>query len=135
MASTPARYALKDGLDRAVAPVAHPPAETELRCLALGPQAIAHALDAAFNACMDGSGGTGHAFPLLAVRRTSAWRGSPLRCSRELDDHRVDGEAVAGLGIDLLHGAVALGARMFSIFMASTTARLSPAFTSWPSPT
>src|SRR5262249_44766439 len=43
---------------------------------------------------------------------THATTGRPTqRASRKLHDHRVDGEAVAGLGFDRLHDAVALRAQ------------------------
>src|SRR5215471_1285289 len=46
-----------------------------------------------------------------ATAGRAATRAPPERASRELHDHRVDGEAVAGLGPDRLHDAVALRAQ------------------------
>src|SRR5262249_3218919 len=65
--------------------------------------------------------------PIASDRGTARWRIPPAtagravthattgrptqRASRELHDHRVDGEAVAGPGPDRLHDAVALRAQ------------------------
>src|SRR5262249_6552863 len=49
--------------------------------------------------------------PRTAAQQRALWRPPPERASRELHDHRVDGEAVAGLGLYHLHDAVALRAQ------------------------
>jgi len=77
-------------LDAAVAPVAHPAAQAVRKRLTLEPGAIADALDAAFDTQPHGLGHGG---------------------SGEFEDDLVDREAVADLGADLRHLAVALGAQ------------------------
>ncbi len=77
-------------LDTAVAPVAHPAAQAARKRLALKPGAVADTLDAALDTQSHGAGHGG---------------------SGEFEDDLVDREAVADLGADLRHLAVALGAQ------------------------
>ena len=59
-----------------------------------------------------------------------------LTPSGEFHDHGIDGQAVARLGVDLRRRSRSRSARStFSIFIASTTASVSPALTSCPSAT
>src|SRR5690349_5246469 len=105
---------LADGkrLDITVAQIAHPAAQAQAPRLALGPQAIAHALNAAGDDEMGGDDGH-RAVAQLNSRMT--W-------------------STARLSPALARTALILPSRSarstFSIFIASTTASSSPAFTS-----
>ena len=99
------RFAGKQRLDRAVAPVAHPSIEAQAFGHLLRPAAEPYALHSARNPDPD-------ALDLDAVGLvTHGTLRQKLRASGKLHDHFIDRKTVAGSAVDLGDRAVALGAQ------------------------